>query len=160
MIFVCTGSRDYQFDRLFIELDRLVESGVITEKIIAQIGGSTYHPQHFEYYDFISGEQFRTYQQEASIIISHAGTGALIGALKLGKQVISVPRLAKYGEHIDDHQTQISGVLAKEGYLREVLDMQDLGPTLALCYAEPLIKVYDRPSHILDIIIDFIEREV
>ena len=28
-------------------------------------------------------------------------------AVKKGKKVIAVPRLAKYGEHVDDHQIQL-----------------------------------------------------
>ncbi len=159
MIFVCTGSRDYQFNRLLQAIDGLVERKVITDHVIAQIGGSDYQPKHYEYYDFIAADQFKKYQMEADLIISHAGTGALIGALKLGKQVIAVPRLAKYNEHIDDHQTQISGVLAKEGYLREVLDMDQLEGILHMCQKDPIIKRYDRPSNILDLIIDFIEGE-
>ena len=44
---------------------------------------------------------------QADLVITHAGTGAIIGAVKQGKKVIAVPRLAKYGEHVDDHQLQI-----------------------------------------------------
>jgi len=33
--------------------------------------------------------------------------GAIIGAIKKGKKVIAVPRLAKCGEHVDDHQVQL-----------------------------------------------------
>ena len=40
MIFVTVGSRNYPFDRLFIKLDELCESGVITDEIFAQIGTS------------------------------------------------------------------------------------------------------------------------
>ena len=39
--------------------------------------------------------------------ITHGGTGAIIGAVKKGKKVIAVPRRAKYGEHVDDHQLQL-----------------------------------------------------
>ena len=44
---------------------------------------------------------------KADIVITHGGTGAIIGAVKKGKKVIAVPRLAKYGEHVDDHQLQL-----------------------------------------------------
>jgi len=40
-------------------------------------------------------------------VITHGGTGAIIGAVKKGKKVIAVPRLAKFGEHVDDHQLQL-----------------------------------------------------
>ena len=156
MIFVCVGSRDYQFNRLLKALDILVENGEIAEKIVAQIGQSEYEPENYEWHRFLDREDFKRYQNESNLIISHAGTGALIGALKLEKQVIAVPRLAKYGEHIDDHQTQISGVLAEEGYLREVLDMEDLGNTIQLSYSDPIVKKYNRPSNIIQIIEDFL----
>ena len=156
MIFVCVGSRDYQFNRLLKQLDKLVEEGVITDRIVAQIGQSEYEPQHYEWQRFLDRDAFKQYQTDADLIISHAGTGALIGALKLEKQVISVPRLAKYGEHIDDHQTQVSGVLAEEGFLREVLDMEQLGETIRLAYSDPIVKRYNRPSNILQLIDDFL----
>lgn len=156
MIFVCVGSRDYQFNRLLKELDNLVKNGEITDKIVAQIGQSEYVPESFECHRFLDRDAFKKYQAEADLIISHAGTGALIGALKLEKQVIAVPRLAKYGEHIDDHQTQISGVLSEEGYLREVLEMDKLGETIRMAYENPIVKKYDKPSHILELIEDFL----
>lgn len=157
MIFVCLGTQIYQFDRLTKKLDELVESGVIQDEIIAQIGAANYLPQHYAYKKFMDADEFKKYQNEADLIIAHGGTGALIGALKLGKQVIAVPRLAKYGEHVDDHQLQISGVLAKEGYLREVLDMEKLAEVIEQCKESPIIKKYDRPSNVMQVIVDFIE---
>ena len=158
LIFVCVGSRDYQFNRLLKKIDELVENGEIKDRVIAQIGQSEYEPHYYEWHRFIDRDNFKKYQAEADLIISHAGTGALIGALKLEKQVIAIPRLAKYGEHIDDHQTQISGVLAKEGYLREVLEMDKLGETIDLTYKNPIIKKYDKPSNIISIIDEFLNN--
>ena len=156
MIFVCVGSRDYQFNRLLKKLDELVADGTIKEEIVAQIGASQYEPQNYKWERFLDRDEFKNYQSNADLIISHAGTGALIGALKLEKQVIAVPRLAKYGEHIDDHQTQISGALRDEGYLREVLDMDNLAQTINACYENPIQKKYNRPSYIIKIIENFL----
>lgn len=156
MIFVCVGSRDYQFNRLLEKIDQLVEAGEITDRVFAQIGQSEYEPKNYEWKRFLDRDEFANYQAEATLIISHAGTGALIGALKKEKQVIAVPRLAKFGEHIDDHQTQISGVLSEEGYLREVLDMEKLGETIRLAYTDPIIKRYNRPSNIIQLIDEFL----
>ena len=156
MIFVCVGSRDYQFNRLLKALDDLVENGEVTEKIVAQIGSSEYEPKHFEWHRFLDRDKFKQCQEEANLIISHAGTGALIGALKLEKQVIAVPRLAKYGEHIDDHQMQISSVLAEEGYLYEVLDMANLSKIIRMSYDQPILKRYNKPSNIIGIIDNFL----
>lgn len=152
MIFVCVGSRDYQFNRLLKALDELVAEGKIKDEIVAQTGLSEYEPRNYTWYRYLDRDVFKDYQQKADLIISHGGTGALVGALKMGKQVIAVPRLAQYGEHIDDHQTQVCGALADEGYLRQVLDMQELGTVIEQCKQDPIIKKYDKPSNVLPMI--------
>lgn len=157
MIFVCTGTQIYQFDRLIKKIDELVEDGTINDKIFAQIGAGNYLPKNFEYKKFINKDEFTKYQEEADVIISHGGTGALIGASKLGKNIIAVPRLSKYHEHIDDHQLQIVGVLEKEGYVRAVYDIDRLGETIKLCETSPIKKIYDKPSNIVSIIDAFIQ---
>lgn len=157
MIFVCVGSREYQFDRLIKKLDELIEQGSITETVYAQIGQSSYIPKFFEYERFMDVEKFKEYQSKADLIISHGGTGALIGALKLGKQVIAVPRLAKYGEHTDDHQTQVAGVLADEGYLKCVLEIDSLFEAIQNLRLQPINKVYNKQSNVLNTIQNFME---
>lgn len=152
MIFVSTGSRKFQFDRLIKKLDELVADGTITDKVFAQIAETQYIPQNFEYKRYLNPDEFSACQEKAEIVITHAGTGALIGALKKEKQVIAVPRLAKYNEHSDDHQTQVAGALESEGYLRVVLDMDDLGAVVGKCYTDPIVKKYDKPSNVLPII--------
>jgi UDP-N-acetylglucosamine transferase subunit ALG13 len=152
LILITVGSREYPFDRLIRKVDELVEAGVITDTVIGQIGHSRYEPKHFQWHRFLDRDVFRQYQQKADMIISHAGAGALVSALKLGKAVISVPRLYKYGEHIDDHQLQISGALAQEGYLREVLDMEQLGEVILKTLEEPIHKPYNKPSNVYSII--------
>lgn len=156
MIFVCVGSREYQFDRLLIKLDELVGQGQITDTVFAQIGQSSYLPQYYEYKRFMPVDEFKKYQRDADLIISHGGTGALIGALKMGKPVLAVPRLAKYGEHIDDHQIQVAELLAAEGYLKYVIEMKDLLDEVLTFNDQPIIKKYNRPSKMISIIENFI----
>lgn len=146
------GSREYQFNRLLKKLDELVADGTVKDKIVAQIAQSEYEPKNYEWYRFLDRNLFKQYQQDADLIVSHGGTGALVGALKMGKQVIAVPRLAKYGEHIDDHQTQVTSALTGAGYLREVLDMDDLANVIRECKENAIIKKYDKPSNIVPII--------
>ena len=152
MIFVCCGTQIYQFDRLLKELDLIIENGLIKEEVFAQVGTINYVPQHFDYKQFVSHDEFNSLRQKANLIISHGGTGALIGAAKLGKNIIAVPRLSEYGEHLDDHQLQIVTVLEKEGYVRAVYDIRDLGKTIADALVNPINKPYCRESNVLKII--------
>ena len=103
MIFVTLGSQKFQFNRLLKAVDELQTD----EEIFAQIGYSDYKPQNYNYKEFLDREEFAAWEEKADIVITHGGTGAIIGAIKKGKKVIAVPRLAKYGEHVDDHQMQL-----------------------------------------------------
>lgn len=159
MIFISLGSREYQFNRLLIEIDKLIQNGVLDEEIFAQIGQSDYTPKYYKYDRFLSQSDFTYYQNKADIIISHGGTGSLVGALKKGKKVIAVPRLAKYGEHIDDHQLQVSSILDTEKYLIMVTDMTDLGNAISnLRNNSNQVKKYDKPSHVVEIIDSYLKN--
>lgn len=107
MIFITLGSQKFQFDRLLKAVDELVADGAITEPVFAQSGYSDYQPKHYEFKQFLDRDEFTKRMGEADLVITHGGTGAIIGAVKKGKKVIAVPRLAKYGEHVDDHQLQL-----------------------------------------------------
>ena len=103
MIFVTLGSQKFQFNRLLRALDELS----LDEKIFAQIGYSDYHPKNYEDKEFLDRVEFSLMMDKSDIVITHGGTGAIMSALKKEKKVIAVPRLAKYGEHVDDHQLQL-----------------------------------------------------
>lgn len=107
MIFVTLGSQKFQFNRLLIEIDRLIKEGAIKERVFAQIGYSDYLPQSYEYKNFLGREEFLEAMKKSTLVITHGGTGAIITAVKAGKKVIAVSRMAKYGEHVDDHQLQL-----------------------------------------------------
>lgn len=161
MIFVCVGSRRYQFNRLFIELDRLCEEGIIKEEIFAQIGVSSYKPKYFKYKDFISLEEFQEKMEKADIVITHGGTASIMKALNLGKKVISVTRLKKYGEHIDDHQRQISEAFSSNKYLLAIFEIEDLESAIKEYYNETaqIIPWENKdPMRIIKIIDEFIKE--
>ena len=134
MIFVCLGSRNYPFNRLFQKLDELCEEGFIKDEIFAQIGTSTYIPKHFKYKDFISQEEFLEKVKEADIVISHGASGSIMKALNAGKKVIAVTRLEKYGEHINDHQIQNNEAFASNNYVLAVYEMDELKNALQKIY--------------------------
>ena len=126
MIFVTVGSRNYPFDRLFKELDKLCDEGIITDKIFAQIGTSTYKPKNYEYKDFISQEEFLEKVKESNYVITHGASGSIMKALNADKKVIAVTRLEKYGEHINDHQIQNNEAFGSNGYVLPVFEMDEL----------------------------------
>lgn len=107
MIFITLGSQKFQFNRLLKAVDDLIQKGDIRDEVFAQTGYSDYQPKNYPYQPFLDRDELAAWEGKADIVITHGGTGAIIGAVKKGKKVIAVPRLAKYGEHVDDHQIQL-----------------------------------------------------
>ena len=130
MVFVTLGSQKFPFDRLLRAVDELIASGELTDEVFAQTGYSTYEPQHYAYSAFLDREEFAAHEAAADIVITHGGTGAIIGAVKQGKKVIAVPRLAQYGEHVDDHQRQLIDQFREQNLICGLDDCSQLGEAL------------------------------
>lgn len=126
MIFVTVGSQKFQFNRLLKEIDNLIQEGKIQEEVFAQIGASDYKPKNYSFKEFITQDEFNNYINESHIVITHAGTGVIINAIKRGKKVIGVPRLAKYGEHVDDHQIQLIKEFTEMNFIMSAYDTTQL----------------------------------
>lgn len=131
MIFVTVGSQKFQFDRLIRAVDALVASGVAKGGAFAQTGACAYVPEHMEHEAFLDREAFRSQMDACDVVVTHGGTGAIIGAVKDGKKVIAVPRLAKYGEHVDDHQIEIVTQFGEMGLIEPCLHPEGLSETYA-----------------------------
>jgi UDP-N-acetylglucosamine transferase subunit ALG13 len=108
------------------EIDKLIEEKNITEEVFAQIGYSDYLPKNYNYKSFLDRNEFTNIMSKCDKVITHGGTGAIIGAVKKGKKVIAVPRLSKYEEHIDDHQLQIITEFKKMGFIEGVDKISEL----------------------------------
>ena len=133
IIFVTLGSQKFQFDRLLIALDKVAEKNK-DFTIYAQTGYSTYTPVNFKYKPFLNKEEFDQLVQNADIIITHGGTGAIITALKSGKKVLAVARLKEYGEQVDNHQAQIVESFDMAGYIKACWKMESLEDDILTAY--------------------------
>lgn len=139
MVFVTVGSQKFPFDRLLRAVDKCVATGAICEGVFAQTGYCTYEPEHFAWQPFLSRDEFAGRMAEADVVITHAGTGAIVGALKQGKRVVAVPRHAEFGEHVDDHQVEIVETFAQKRHIEPCYDVDDL----AQAYERVLVGTYE-----------------
>lgn len=157
MIFVTLGSQKFQFNRLLKELDRIVENEEIQDEIFAQIGYSDYKPRNFKYKEFLDRDEFKDIMNKCDIVIAHGGTGAIITAVKQGKKVIGVPRLAKYGEHVDDHQIQIVKEFEDLNLISTVYDMNDFKKIFNKIILQKFNSYKSNTENIIKNIEEFIE---
>lgn len=117
MIFVALGTQKFQFNRLLEMTDEMILEKKITETVYAQVGNSDYKPKYFQYTDFLDRNEFESKIKECDLLITHSGVATIIAGLKNGKKIIVVPRLEKYGEHVDDHQVQIAKSFSELNYV-------------------------------------------
>ncbi len=116
MVLVTVGTQKQAFDRLF---DLIRSSKELKkEELVVQKGYTKCNnSKRIKAFDFIPLDEMEDYISKADLVISHGGVGTIFSAIKKGKKVIAIPRLAKYGEHINDHQIEICEALEKEGYI-------------------------------------------
>ncbi len=156
MIFVTVGSQKFQFNRLLRKLDELVENGTIQDEIFAQTGYSDYCPQRYAYKQFLDRDEFVELLSRCHTVVTHGGTGVIINAVKMGKKVIAVPRLAKFGEHVDDHQLQLLGQFSEMSLIEACYDTE----TLAKSYRKAQESEYSSYQSNTQTIIDDIENYI
>lgn len=158
MIFVTVGSQKFQFNRLLKKIDELIEEDKIKNDVIAQTGVSTYPIKHYASFDFLSSEQFEKYMKKADLIITHGGTGTIVMASKMGKKIIGVPRLVKYGEHVDDHQMQILQEFKKANLIEVAYTTEELEEALRRVQITKYNIYHSNPDRLLKDIEKFIEE--
>lgn len=158
MIFITLGSQKFQFNRLLKAVDELIENKVILEDIFAQTGYSDYRPRHYRYKTFLNHDEYADMEARADLIITHGGTGAIIGAVKKGKKVIAIPRLSKYGEHVDDHQIQLLTEFEKMGIILVCYDVEQLGEACKKIQTVNLKPYISNQKRILESIDSFLKE--
>lgn len=123
MIFVIAGTQE-PFDRMLQIIDKWALQS--NHELFGQIAKAKYVPVNFPSVDFISPFEFNEKFLKADIIISHAGMGTIIMALEHQKPILIMPRLAKYGEHRNDHQMATAKGFEKLGLVNVAYNEKDL----------------------------------
>lgn len=147
MIFVTTGTQA-PFDRLIMTVDSMAHMlpGV---EIIAQTTRTSYQVRNMSSYNFLPPSEFNSLFKRAELIVSHAGMGTIISALVQEKPILVMPRLAKNGEHRNDHQLATARALDKLKYVHAAYTAEELEfkiLELAKCEQKRMHKIGDSAS--------------
>jgi UDP-N-acetylglucosamine transferase subunit ALG13 len=118
------------FDRLVRAVDQAIEAHIITDPVFAQIGESCFKPKHMDWVTALEKSAFDRKVEEASFVISHAGMGSLMIALEQRKRLLVMPRMKRYGEHVNDHQVASARRFAQLGCVLVAYDSDELAVRL------------------------------
>ena len=141
MIFVTTGTQ-IPFDRLIRAIDEIYPYLGDVE-LIVQVAESVYKAENFKIQEFIAPKEFDDYFDRADLIISHAGMGTIISAFVKNKPILVMPRLAKYGEHRNDHQLATATRFDELGYINVAYTEEELKEKLKSLQRTPLKPLFN-----------------
>ena len=125
MIFLTVGTL-FPFDRLVMAVDEAAGKGLIKEEVFAQIGKKSSEPKHIKYAHVLDKEDFDDKVRQASCMISHAGMGSITMALIHNKPLLVMPRLKRFGEHVNDHQVGTAKKFEELGHVVVAYREEDL----------------------------------
>lgn len=125
MIFLTVGTL-FPFDRLVKAIDNAVAKNLFSEEVIAQVGKGGLKCRNIKCVEIMDKDKFDEHVRNASSLISHAGIGSIAMALSLNKALVVMPRLAQYGEHVNNHQLGTAKKFEKLGHVLAAYDEKQL----------------------------------
>jgi UDP-N-acetylglucosamine transferase subunit ALG13 len=128
LILITLGTQDKKFYRLLEAVQAQIDNKNIKDEVIVQAGCSCdFKTDDMKIFDLIPLDEFDELISKCDLLITHGGVGSIVTGLKNNKKVIAAPRLAKYGEHVNDHQLQIIENFEKSGYILGLNNFDELG---------------------------------
>ena len=125
-VVVTVGTSGYGFARLVRQVAAALPDGC---EVFWQTGATDVDGLGIDARAFVSDVELARAMTEADLVISHAGAGSALRAMRTGRAPLLVPRRAAFGEHVDDHQAQIARELSRRG-LATSCEVEELHPGL------------------------------
>jgi len=117
MILLTIGTYPLQFDRLVEAVDTAVRERMVDEEVFAQVGVCKYKPKYMKFAEMLEKNEFDGYFRKASCIVGHAGMGTISMSLDQNKPLLVMARMAKYNEHVNDHQVPTAEMFEYLGHV-------------------------------------------
>lgn len=131
--------RGYDFSRLVRRLLAILPFGA---EVLWQTGDTDVGGFGIDGHYAIPEKELTEAMREADVVIAHAGVGTALAAFEVGKCPVLVPRRHAFGEHVDDHQIQISEELAVRGLAISV-DADELSGRDLLAARGKMVTIQD-----------------
>lgn len=124
MIFITVGT-DQPFDRMVKVVDAWAAERGRTD-LFAQVGAGGWEPKSIPFTNFLNPVEFGEHFAAARVIVAHAGMGTILSALHQGKPILVMPKMAKLGEHRNEHQLATARQMMNMGNVTVAFDEAEL----------------------------------
>lgn len=138
--------RGYPFTRLF---EKVVPMLADFDEVLYQSGDADVSSLGITGIESLQHAELQEAIRHADVVITHAGVGAALTALGVGKHPILVPRSVAHGEHVDDHQIQVARELHRRR-LATLKSVDSLEPQDLVVASARSVKVIAPPPITLD----------
>jgi UDP-N-acetylglucosamine--N-acetylmuramyl-(pentapeptide) pyrophosphoryl-undecaprenol N-acetylglucosamine transferase len=119
---VSVGTMEGSFRRLLDKLVPLLRAGGVLEReqdepveTLWQTGGTPVDGLGIAARPWLSALELNAALAAADVVVSHAGVGSALAALRTGRHPVLIPREAARGESADEHQGYLARELADRG---------------------------------------------
>ena len=146
--FVYIGNSPRQFTRLLDEVARIAPH--LPQPVVVQHGRTVFSHPGIRHFAFVEEAEFTTLLRECRLFISHAGGASVLAAIRMGKTPVVVPRRARFGEHVDDHQVALANEFARDDQILAVDEIGDLLDVSRAALQQPqrdAVDARNRPAH-------------
>jgi UDP-N-acetylglucosamine transferase subunit ALG13 len=128
VILLTLGTHPQPFERA---VDWALDLG---EELVVQHGSTPPRPDapNTAWHEFLDHDVLGGLMADADLVICHAGVGTVMSALRLGRTPVVMPRLVEHGEHVDNHQLQITRALASRNYVIPCTEREELEAAMAI----------------------------
>jgi UDP-N-acetylglucosamine transferase subunit ALG13 len=126
VVFVTFGTHHQAFTRLVDALDDLPG-----DELFVQHGHSPAPRRARAAVPFLGYGEMLEQLQAADKVITHAGVGSILMALREGHNPVVVPRQSRHGEHVDDHQVALTTAHAAQNLVIPLWDTDQLVDAVA-----------------------------
>lgn len=110
--FIAVGTHAQPYTRLLETARHALEDGMLPQPVRAQVGPADWSADGAEVTPYMGREELEDAVRSAEVVVCHGGAGIISSALAAGRKPIVVPRRAAMGEHVDDHQYQLTRKLS------------------------------------------------
>ncbi len=122
-VVVMVGTERFPLDRALTDVARALPPDA---DVTWQTGHTTGHDLPGRSAAWFDGSELAAAVHAADLVVTHAGVGSVLAALRCGHHPLVFARRSSLGEHVDDHQVELARELHRRGLVTSVQPGDDL----------------------------------
>lgn len=139
------GTERYPFHRALQQVAAALPADV---EVLRQTGHTPVTDADGPCRPWVPGDELAGAVAQSDLVITHAGVGSVLSALRAGHHPVVLPRFSSLGEHVDNHQLELARMLADRGLASIATPDDDLASIMMEASRRTTRTDLSRPVHL------------